>query len=272
MIRQNITPIGIVAIVLVVAIPLAYSASEPSIIINMISGQAEKPLQVKDSGGAEVFSVDVDGTVFPSSSGGISGVFGTEIVLVDNSGNTGGSNDSGGNEGIMSEVTLPTVAPQYRITAVEVLTDFVGVSSNRICVALADLHGLSYPLPNDEEISIGILSGWNANNYLVNDGGALILSSTVYKIPIVPVILDGGDTFIVLVNECDNGIDIEFVTASSGSIAFDFDMDQTFMTDGGIGQHDESDYSTLRTGLVFDGYPAVDGFEMYLKVYGQPLE
>ncbi len=63
--KQKITYIGLIAIALVITIPLAYSAVEPSIIINMESGQTTKPLQVKDSGGSEVFSVDVDGTLFP---------------------------------------------------------------------------------------------------------------------------------------------------------------------------------------------------------------
>jgi hypothetical protein len=234
----------------------------------MVASQTQDPFVIKDNFGVDVFTIDPSGVITPSQGGGgVAGVFGTEIVVVDNSGNTGGTNDSGGHEGIMSEVTLPTDAPQYRITAVEVLTDFVSNGEfQRICIALADLHGLSYPIADDEETSIGILSGWNANSMLVGDNGSDILEDTVYKIDIVPVILDGGQTFIVIVNECDNGTDIEFVTASSGAIAFDWDLSQTSILDG------EDDYTTIQTGRVFDGYPLTDGFEIYLKVYAQPLE
>ncbi len=56
----------ILFLVAVVSIPIAYSATEPSVIINMIFGQTEKPLIIKDNLGQEVFSVDVDGTVFPA--------------------------------------------------------------------------------------------------------------------------------------------------------------------------------------------------------------
>ncbi len=66
--KQNSMFLVLIAVALVITIPMAYSAVEPSIIINMESGQTTKPLQVKDSGGSEVFSVDVDGTVFPDQS------------------------------------------------------------------------------------------------------------------------------------------------------------------------------------------------------------
>jgi len=52
---------------LMISVPIAYSATEPSIIINMENAQTQKPFIIKDNLGAEVFSVDVDGTVFPSS-------------------------------------------------------------------------------------------------------------------------------------------------------------------------------------------------------------
>lgn len=58
--------IAIILILVVVSIPIAYSATQPSIIINMEVTQTEKPLIVKDFLGQEVFSVDVDGTVFPA--------------------------------------------------------------------------------------------------------------------------------------------------------------------------------------------------------------
>jgi len=64
--NQKLNSIGLLAIFLVIAIPTVYGAVEPSIIINMESGQTEKPIQVKDSGGTIIFSVDTDGTVFPA--------------------------------------------------------------------------------------------------------------------------------------------------------------------------------------------------------------
>ncbi len=275
--NRKIYSIGILAIILVVGVPTVYSAVEPHIQITMESSQTQNPFVIKDNFGQEVFSIDPDGVITPSQGGGgISGVFGTEIVLIDNSGNTGGSDNSGDNDGLMLVVTLPTVAPQYRITAVEVLTESVSFGDdNRICIAIADLHGFDYPLgtlPDDERLTIGILSGWNGNFSLEGDNGNEIFEDTVYKIDIVPVILDGGKTFIVIVNECDNGDDISFVTASSGSLAFDWDMDQTDLIDGGFGQLEEADYSTQTTGKTYDGFTYLDGFQLYLKVYGQPLE
>ena len=57
---------AIILALVVISIPLAYSATEPSIIINMIFGQSEKPLIIKDNLGTEIFSVDTDGTLFPT--------------------------------------------------------------------------------------------------------------------------------------------------------------------------------------------------------------
>jgi len=57
---------AIVLALVVVLVPVAYSATEPSVIINMENSQTQKPLIIKDNLGVEVFSVDVDGTVFPA--------------------------------------------------------------------------------------------------------------------------------------------------------------------------------------------------------------
>lgn len=63
--NQNIFLI-LIAVGFVITIPYAYSAVEPSIIINMESGQTTKPFQIKDNLGADVFTIDVDGTIFPA--------------------------------------------------------------------------------------------------------------------------------------------------------------------------------------------------------------
>ena len=58
------------AITLFAFTPTIYAIVEPHITINMDPGQTTKPLQIKNSGGTEVFSVDVDGTLFPNIVGG----------------------------------------------------------------------------------------------------------------------------------------------------------------------------------------------------------
>jgi len=65
--NSKINYYAVVLVLIMIAIPVAYSATEPSIIINMENTQTQKPFIIKDNLGAEVFSVDVDGTVFPSS-------------------------------------------------------------------------------------------------------------------------------------------------------------------------------------------------------------
>ncbi len=57
--------ITIIAVALVIAIPTVFALVEPSIIINMEPSQTTKPIQLKDNLGTEVFSVDVNGTIFP---------------------------------------------------------------------------------------------------------------------------------------------------------------------------------------------------------------
>jgi hypothetical protein len=64
--NQKITYIGILAIILVIAVPTVYAIVEPHIKITMDASQTTKPIQVVDNFGQEVFSVDVDGTVFPA--------------------------------------------------------------------------------------------------------------------------------------------------------------------------------------------------------------
>jgi len=61
--------IALIAVALVVSIPLVYGIVEPSMILNMDFGQTTKPLQIKDSFGTEVFSVDTSGTIFPVQGG-----------------------------------------------------------------------------------------------------------------------------------------------------------------------------------------------------------
>jgi len=59
----NLNLVLILAIALVVAIPVAYSAVEPSIIINMITGQTTNPFQIKDDTGKIVLEIDEDGFI-----------------------------------------------------------------------------------------------------------------------------------------------------------------------------------------------------------------
>ncbi len=66
-IKLNLNLVLVLTILLVISIPIAYAVVEPSIIINMLSGQTTKPLQIKDFSGNEIFSVDATGTIFPSS-------------------------------------------------------------------------------------------------------------------------------------------------------------------------------------------------------------
>jgi len=66
-IKLNLNLVLVLTILLVISIPIAYALVEPSIIINMLSGQTTKPLQIKDFSGNEIFSVDTTGTIFPSS-------------------------------------------------------------------------------------------------------------------------------------------------------------------------------------------------------------
>lgn len=69
MTKVNLNLVAIFAILAVISIPIVYAVVEPSIILNMDSGQTTKPLQIKDNLGNEVFSVDTDGTVFPAQGG-----------------------------------------------------------------------------------------------------------------------------------------------------------------------------------------------------------
>jgi hypothetical protein len=57
--------ITVLLIVAVVSSPFVYAIVEPHIKITMDDSQTTKPIQVVDSFGQEVFSVDVDGTIFP---------------------------------------------------------------------------------------------------------------------------------------------------------------------------------------------------------------
>jgi len=81
MINNKVLLVGI-AIGLIIGVPVAYSATEPSIIINMIFGQSEKPIIVKDNLGVEVFSVDVDGTVFPAPVSGVTAIESLRFILI----------------------------------------------------------------------------------------------------------------------------------------------------------------------------------------------
>jgi len=60
---NRINLIAILAIAIVVSIPIAYSAVEPSIIINMLTGQTTSPITIKNSTGATIFQVDQDACV-----------------------------------------------------------------------------------------------------------------------------------------------------------------------------------------------------------------
>ncbi len=64
----TILSIGIISGVILS--PEIWAIVEPHITITMEPGQTTKPLQIKDSSGTEVFSVDTDGTIFPSQGGG----------------------------------------------------------------------------------------------------------------------------------------------------------------------------------------------------------
>ena len=79
----------------VIAFPSVYSAVEPHIQITMESSQTQNPFVIKDNFGVEVFTIDPSGVITPSQGGGggVTGEFGTEIVVIDNfSANT--SNDN----------------------------------------------------------------------------------------------------------------------------------------------------------------------------------
>ncbi len=69
MTKVNLNLVLVLTVASVILIPIAYGLVEPSIIINMEPSQTTKPLQIKDNLGTEVFSVDVDGTIFPQPSG-----------------------------------------------------------------------------------------------------------------------------------------------------------------------------------------------------------
>jgi len=71
-IKVNLNLVLVLAVAIVVSVPIVYALVEPSIIINMDAGQTTKPLQIKDSVGTEVFSVDTTGTIFPSVGSGTS--------------------------------------------------------------------------------------------------------------------------------------------------------------------------------------------------------
>jgi len=55
---NRINLIAILAIAIVVSIPIAYSAVEPSIIINLVGSQTTDPFQIKDSGGTTLYRID----------------------------------------------------------------------------------------------------------------------------------------------------------------------------------------------------------------------
>ena len=66
----------------VVLSPEIWAMIEPHITITMDPGQTTKPFQILDNLGDEVFSVDVDGTVFPSTSFSLTA--GTEEIVLNN--------------------------------------------------------------------------------------------------------------------------------------------------------------------------------------------
>ena len=61
----GILAVGILG--LIASSPTIYALVEPHITITMEPAQTTKPFQINDDQGTEVFSVDVDGTIFPSS-------------------------------------------------------------------------------------------------------------------------------------------------------------------------------------------------------------
>ncbi len=65
MMKKNL-PIALVALALVIIIPTVYAVTQPSVIINMESGQfpnGTKPFVIEDDLGNEVFSVDASGNM-----------------------------------------------------------------------------------------------------------------------------------------------------------------------------------------------------------------
>jgi len=97
--RKQFLFFGILAVVigLVAFSPAIYALVEPHIIINMDPGQTTKPFQIKDNLGTVVFSVDTDGTIFPSDgSGAGSLVFAKVVKSVDEVVNNSNTFQNGG--------------------------------------------------------------------------------------------------------------------------------------------------------------------------------
>ena len=65
------------------ASPTIYAIVEPHITINMDPGQTTKPFQINDNLGTEIFSVDTDGTIFPSDGSGAGLTFASVVKSVD---------------------------------------------------------------------------------------------------------------------------------------------------------------------------------------------
>lgn len=195
--KVNLNLVLVLAVASVILIPIAYGLVEPSIIINMEVAQTTKPLEIKASNGTTVFSVDTDGTVFPPPPVAFEAKRGAEeIVLNNNFDDLGGGSpiDTGiSNPTFGAEFTMPTTAPQWKITAFEVKTgNAVNVVS--ICSVIASID-LPIPLVADSFPTAYSIAG--------STSGILPTVNTVIKTPIVnSPFVDGGQDLVVFVSEC----------------------------------------------------------------------
>ncbi len=196
--KVNLNLVLILAVAVVIAVPIAYALVEPSIIINMEVAQTTKPLEIKASNGTVVFSVDPNGTVFPLPVVGFQALRGAEQIVLNNNFDDGGGGsiiDTGiSNPTFGAELTMPTTAPQWKISAVEIKT---GNSLGGTFVFCSVIVAVDEPIP--------FVADNNAQAYSIASAtsNVALTVSTVFKIPVVDSqFVDGGQDLIVFVTDC----------------------------------------------------------------------
>jgi len=244
----------------VVLSPEIWAMIEPHITITMDPEQTTKPFQILDNFGDEVFSVDVDGTIFPPPPAPID--FGTEIVILDQSAKDGQSQEpnNGAFDPFGYAFDLPTSANLWKITAVEIKTGDDVSGTEGFCGHVWQDSGLakgtpaiSLPLIDGTTYAMGNVAWGEANDWLVQ-----WTTDEVIKIPVTGVILEGGSTVVALAGNCGRG-GSEFSGSSTTTESW--------------GEFQGSNFNSLSNSLGTNEIGTADdvNFEYYMKVYAKPL-
>jgi hypothetical protein len=260
--NQKLSIITVILVVAVVSSPFVYAIVEPHIKITMDVGQTTKPIQIVDNQEVEVFSVDVDGTIFPVQGGGGSEIdFGTEIVVLDQSAKDGESqqNSNGSFDPFGYAFDLPTSANLWKITAIEFKTGDAVFGTEGFCVGawqdggfLVGQPTMTLPLVDNEFYAVSLVAWAEGDDFFA------WTTDTVYKFPTTSLILQGGTTVVTLAGNCGTG-GSEFAGSSTTTESW--------------GEAQGSNLSNLDNALAhFETLKTEhNNFEYYMKVYAVPI-